>query len=329
MALPFINQNDTIERMNRYGSSATPFFFLISYDASQNLVLRPEEMDAEEIRYDFQGIGNGVEREVSRTTPLYFEAQPMPFEAYQKGFDEVQAALHRGDTFLCNLTAPTPVRCNLTTRELFERSKARYRLWVKGHFTLFTPEIFVQIEEGVIRSFPMKGTLDASLPDAVSTLLADRKEQEEHATIVDLIRNDLSRVAHPVWVERYRYVEEIATASGGLLQVSSEICGELPLHFFNQLGSHFFQLLPAGSITGAPKPSTLRIIERAEGYERGFYTGVCGYFDGNRLDSGVMIRFIEERPEGLCFKSGGGITAKSNVMDEYQELIRKVYVAAD
>ena len=80
------------------------------------------------------------------------------------------------------------------------------------------------------------------------------------------------------------------------------------------------------SISGAPKAKTLEIINQAEGYNRGFYTGICGWFDGENFDSAVMIRFIEQNGENLIFKSGGGITAQSELTKEYEELIQKVYV---
>ena len=86
------------------------------------------------------------------------------------------------------------------------------------------------------------------------------------------------------------------------------------------------KLLPAGSICGAPKKKTLEIISKYETYERGYYTGVFGIFDGNNLHSAVMIRFIEKSDGKFIFKSGGGITSLSDPMDEYQELIDKVYV---
>jgi para-aminobenzoate synthetase component 1 len=87
--------------------------------------------------------------------------------------------------------------------------------------------------------------------------------------------------------------------------------------------------LPAGSISGAPKPKTLEIIKKIEDYERGFYTGICGYFDGNALDTGVMIRFIEQEGDQLFFKSGGGITSFSDAKTEYQEMIDKIYLPFD
>jgi para-aminobenzoate synthetase component 1 len=172
----------------------------------------------------------------------------------------------------------------------------------------------------------MKGTIDASLPDAERIILDDYKEKAEHATIVDLIRNDLSRVADEVEVKRYRYVERLTTHHKDLLQVSSEISGKLPDGFRRQLGDILFSMLPAGSICGAPKPKTLEIIEHAEGYERDFYTGIFGWFDGRNFDSAVMIRFAEPASDGLTFKSGGGITSQSDLEKEYEELVHKVYV---
>ena len=87
----------------------------------------------------------------------------------------------------------------------------------------------------------MKGTIDATLPDAVQTLMNDGKEAAEHATIVDLIRNDLSIVASHVRVERYRYIDVLQTNRGPILQTSSEICGELPEDYKRQLGDILFQ----------------------------------------------------------------------------------------
>jgi para-aminobenzoate synthetase component 1 len=111
-----------------------------------------------------------------------------------------------------------------------------------------------------------------------------------------------------------------------LLQVSSEISGVLPEDYQNKIGDLLFGMLPAGSVTGAPKLQTLQIIRESENYERGYYTGVFGIFDGEDLDSAVMIRFIEKTDSGMVFKSGGGITALSEAQTEYQEMIDKVYL---
>ena len=211
---------------------------------------------------------------------------------------------------------------------------------ISNPFVCFSPETFVRIKNGRIYSYPMKGTLDASLPDAEKQLMEDRKEAAEHATIVDLIRNDLSRVAENVGVDKYRYIDVLHTNKGDILQTSSEISGRLPEDYRQHLGEILDAQLPAGSITGAPKDKTMQIIHEAEGYDRGFYTGIMGIYDQGELNSAVMIRFVEEEaspsktekgknPEvsrELYFKAGGGITSKSDCRKEYEEVIQKIYL---
>jgi para-aminobenzoate synthetase component 1 len=172
----------------------------------------------------------------------------------------------------------------------------------------------------------MKGTIDASLPDAETILLEDEKELSEHNTIVDLIRNDLSMYANDVEVTRFRFIDKILTTGKPLLQVSSEISGKLPSNWKNILGDIIVAMLPAGSVSGAPKKETLRIIRDSELDERGYYSGVFGVFNGKALDSSVMIRYIEQKGDKYVYRSGGGITFLSDVKKEYDELISKVYV---
>jgi para-aminobenzoate synthetase component 1 len=133
-------------------------------------------------------------------------------------------------------------------------------------------------------------------------------------------------VAANVRVERFRYVETVSAGERDLLQVSSEIRGDLDLSWHENIGSILKTLLPAGSISGAPKIKTVEIISRVEEYERGYFTGIFGVYDGKSFDSGVMIRFIEKTENGYIYKSGGGITADSNADSEYEEMISKVYL---
>ena len=128
---------------------------------------------------------------------------------------------------------------------------------ISNPFVCFSPETFVRIKNGRIYSCPMKGTLDASLPDAEKQLMEDRKEAAEHATIVDLIRNDLSRVAENVGVDKYRYIDVLHTNKGDILQTSSEISGRLPEDYRQHLGEILDAQLPAGSITCAPQGKTM------------------------------------------------------------------------
>lgn len=332
MGMLFISKQEAILRMNRWGGEGSPFLFVIDYKQEQCLVERPEHINPDELLYDLEGWRNTVAVGLSsfseeEAVPVGWFPEPISAEVYARSFRVVEEAIHAGNSYLVNLTCPTPVRTNLTLREIFARSSARYKLWIRDRFVVFSPEIFVRIDEaGQIASFPMKGTIDATLPHAARLILDDPKEAAEHATIVDLIRNDLSIVADRVRVARYRYIDELTTNRGPLLQVSSEVTGRLDSNWRNHLGEIFFSLLPAGSITGAPKRKTMQIIAEAEGYERGFYTGVMGYFDGRRFNSAVMIRFVEQQAEGLLFKSGGGITSQSRCDSEYNEMIQKVYV---
>lgn len=251
---------------------------------------------------------------------------PEEYEKYFRKFNHVQREIRYGNSYLLNLTCSTPIELSISLRDVFLMSRARYKLWVDEKFVCFSPETFVTIRDGIIRSFPMKGTIDASIPDAGNIILNDPKESAEHYTIVDLIRNDLNTVSKYVKVERFRYIETIETREKKLLQVSSEISGELEGNYLSRIGNIIFSLLPAGSVSGAPKKKTTKIIREVEKSERGYYTGIFGIFDGKNLDSGVMIRFIEKRNEGYIFRSGGGITSFSNGETEYREMIDKIYV---
>ncbi len=328
MSVPFpyklLTRNEIIQQVTDLSTTQTPFLFIIDYRAEKGFVIPTVEIDENFLRFDFNSFDNNEKTYDSQE--IIWDVSPVSFNDYEKKFNQVVNQIQLGNSFLVNLTQPSNINTNLNLLELYTQSKAKYKLWLKDQFTVLSPEPFVRISNGKISSFPMKGTIDASIHNASEIILNDPKEKAEHATIVDLIRNDLSLVAKNVEVLRYRYIDQLHTNKGNLLQVSSEICGDLPEDYHEKLGDIIFDLLPAGSICGAPKPKTLEIIESIEEYDRGFYTGIFGYFDGKSLDSAVMIRFIEQMEDGLVFKSGGGITSKSDAQCEYQELIQKVYV---
>ena len=366
-------------------SQDEPFLFVINYQGDKAFIRLLSDINPEECLFDFEGRGNlshvwketwkeeTSEKEISETT---WQIEPPLYEDYERSFNIVKSNIMAGNSYLTNLTCRVPVSCNLSLEEIFHRAKGKYKLLLrrkrtqaedKAHlkeenieenltpFVCFSPETFVRIKGGRIYSYPMKGTLDASLPNAEKLLMEDRKEAAEHATIVDLIRNDLSRVAEDVRVDKYRYVDVLHTNKGDILQTSSEISGRLPEDYPHHLGEILDAQLPAGSITGAPKDKTMQIIQEAEGYDRGFYTGIMGIYDQGELNSAVMIRFIEEETspvdfetdgeknfkakegkasEGkepkasreLYFKAGGGITSKSDCQREYEEVIQKIYL---
>ena len=372
-------KQEIIDKINRLASQDEPFLFVINYQGDKAFIRLLSDINPEECLFDFEGRGNlshvwketseeGTseeetwkketwkeeisEEEISETT---WQIEPPLYEDYERSFNIVKSNIMAGNSYLTNLTCRVPVSCNLSLEEIFHRAKGKYKLLLRRKRTLtpfvcFSPETFVRIKGGRIYSYPMKGTLDASLPNAEKQLMEDRKEAAEHATIVDLIRNDLSRVAENVRVDKYRYFDVLHTNKGDILQTSSEISGRLPEDYPHHLGEILDAQLPAGSITGAPKDKTMQIIQEAEGYDRGFYTGIMGIYDQGELNSAVMIRFIEEETspvdfeadgeknfkasEGkgdeasrkLYFKAGSGITSKSDCRKEYEEVIQKIYL---
>ena len=322
------NKMEAIEKMNVLSAGGKAFIFIIDYLQEHVYIEEPGDISSSELLYNLNGFTNEESGYVRQTCPkqVEWDARPMTFQEYERSFSHVQKNILAGNSFLANLTCMTPVCTNLTLEDIYRYSRALYKVWLKDRFVVFSPEIFVRIQNGHISSFPMKGTMDATLPDADRLLMEDKKEAAEHATIVDLIRNDLSIVADHVRVSRYLYIDTLQTNRGPILQTSSEITGKLPEDYLQRLGDIVFSMLPAGSITGAPKKKTVEIISEAETYERGFYTGVTGCFDGKNLDSAVMIRFVEQRNGRLYFKSGGGITHQSDVHSEYEEMKQKVYV---
>lgn len=313
------------EQMNEWAGAGIPFLFVIDFEQVKPLIFRLDEINPDYLLYDINGTGNAHGKTRS-AMPVKLAKFPESYADYLVKFNLVKEEIALGNSFLLNLTCSTPVDLNTTLLEIFRMSTARYKIWLNEEFVCFSPEPFVRIGDGKIRSFPMKGTIDSSIPDAEQVILYDPKETAEHYTIVDLIRNDLSMVSQKVRVERFRYFDTIKTSEKRLLQVSSEISGEMAEGFAASLGDIIFSLLPAGSVSGAPKKKTTEIIAAAEGMRRGYYTGIAGLFDGRNLDSGVMIRFIEKRDDRYFYRSGGGITSFSDPLSEYNEMIDKIYV---
>jgi len=320
-----VNKVAAIQQINLLASSGKPFLLIADFKCENNHVLPIDQIDATQIQYDINGVKN-FEQSTTERSKIQLKRSPISFEQFKFKYDSVHAEIAKGNTYLLNLTQPTPISTSSDLKQIFYESKAKYKLWFKGEFVVFSPEIFVKIKNGKISSYPMKGTIDADLPNAAETILFSDKEMAEHATIVDLIRNDMSQYAEKVEVEDFRYIDEIHTSDKHLLQVSSKITGQLGADCMSQLGNIIYSLLPAGSICGAPKQKTLDIIDQVEAYDRGYYTGIVGYFDGRNFDSGVMIRYIEKQEKQLVYKSGGGIHFLSNAAAEYQEMIDKVYV---
>jgi len=309
--------------LNKYGSKNEPFFFLISYDLKNYTVKPLKELD-KNIQFE---IHEKISSKIDENIEL--EKHSIRFEEYEKKFEVLQENIKEGNSYLLNLTTPTKISTSLSLDEIYSKAKAKFKLKFYDDFVCFSPERFIEIKKDKIYTYPMKGTIDASIPNAQARILGDTKEMAEHTMVVDLLRNDLGIVSSKVRVEKFRYIEKINAGNKQLLQISSKISGQLEKNWNEKIGDIITSLLPAGSITGTPKKKTVEILNEVEKYDRGYYTGIFGVYDGKSLDSAVMIRFIEKNDKGeLIYKSGGGITCDSNVKSEYQELLDKIYVPA-
>jgi len=306
------------EKINYFAKNKIPFFFLISYDLKKYDIIRTDNIN--------NNILYSIDKQNNINSNIKLTYIKEDFKKYKIKFNKVIDNIKAGNTYIFNLTSKTKIHNKLSLKELYKKSNAKYKLYYKNKFLSFSPETFIKISNNKIYSFPMKGTINASIKDAKNVILNDKKELAEHTMIVDLLRNDLSIIAKNIKVDKFRYVEKIKAGDNDLYQVSSKISADLDKNWKNNLGDIILALLPAGSITGAPKKSTVGLIDKIEDFNRDYFTGIWGVFDGENLDSSVLIRFIENNDNELFYKSGGGITIDSSCQSEYDEVYEKVYI---
>jgi para-aminobenzoate synthetase component 1 len=312
--------------MNDFGRLHKPFVFVVDY-AMHNCLFFENPTSCSEIHWTTETANNGdAPTSTHDVSPILKIKNALSVEEYAHKFNIVRNGLIHGDSFLTNLTVGVEIECNLPFENVYNICDAKYKLLISNEFVCFSPERFIRIIDDKIFAYPMKGTIDANILEAEELLMNSYKEKCEHNTIVDLLRNDLGMVSENVRVSRFRYIDRVKTQTGEILQTSSEIVGDLTPNWYENIGDIIFRLLPAGSICGAPKPATLKLIADAEQTSRGWYTGVWGYYDGSSLDTAVMIRCLANENGKTYFHSGGGITVNSCVEDEYNEVLQKIYL---
>jgi anthranilate synthase component 1 len=191
-----------------------------------------------------------------------------------------------------------------------------------GEYALIgsSPETHVKLEGTRASLNPIAGTAAAGEGDA-ELLLASEKDRAEHVMLVDLGRNDLSRVCRPgsVQVERFLQVERFSHVT----HLVSEVAGEIRdgVGAWDLLRATF----PAGTVSGAPKVRAMQIISELEEYRRGFYAGVVGYhLPGGTFDTCIALRTLLLH-EGVAYlQAGGGLVADSDPAAEHQECLNKL-----
>jgi len=309
--------------LNSFGKSREPIFFLIDFKKSSYFIQRLKDLD-NDIFYFLDGVTNKSFN--LSEIDIKMESEFINFSSYSNKFHQVISEIEQGNTYMLNLTAKTEIKLNKSLQELYSVANSKFKLYFKDKFISFSPERFIEIKDNKIYTYPMKGTISSKISNAKELILNDKKELAEHIMVVDLLRNDLGIVARDIKVEKFRYVDEVRVKNDLIYQVSSKISGSLGDDWQSRLGDIIYKTLPAGSISGTPKKKSVEIIERVEGYDRRFFCGIFGIFDGNNLDSAVLIRFIEKDCDKFFYKSGGGITIDSDVLKEYEELKSKVYL---
>ena len=165
------SRTETIARMNALAGANVPFLFIVDYAQEQSHIEPLDRIDPATCLFQFPKAGNAgaAATALARSTaarcagPIQWDIIPPSPTAYRHSFDLVKQNLLAGNSYLTNLTCRVPVTTNLTLEEIFLHSEALYKLWLKDRFVCFSPEIFVRIEKGKIKSFPMKGTIDATL----------------------------------------------------------------------------------------------------------------------------------------------------------------------
>jgi anthranilate synthase component I len=252
--------------------------------------------------------------------------------AYMRGVEACKEHIRRGDAFQIVLSQRAERRTDVSAVELY---RALRRINPSPYLFLLeldgialvgsSPETHVKLEGTRASVNPIAGSTSAGEGDA-ARLLASDKDRAEHVMLVDLGRNDLSRVCIPGSVKVERFLE--AERFSHITHLVSEVAGEL------QPGVSPFDLLratfPAGTVSGAPKVRAMQIIGELERYRRGPYAGVVMYaLPGGPLDACIAIRTVVLHEGRALMQAGAGIVADSDPRAEHEECLRKLAALED
>ncbi len=247
------------------------------------------------------------------------------FQLYSKLQSEIRENLFSGDIYQQNQTVQLSFTCEQSARELYQC----LRTMQKTHYTAFlnfpeyqilsfSPELFYKKSGESILVEPMKGTLP--ITQKADVLKHDEKNISENLMIVDLLRNDLGKIAHPgsVEVSELFKVQTLETVHQMTSKISAKIDRETPVLTL------FQSLFPCGSITGAPKWSAMQFINAQEVSARGVYTGAIGYIEPNNDQCfNVAIRTLMASENCFTLGVGGGIIVDSEIQSEFDEVLLK------
>lgn len=251
------------------------------------------------------------------------------FDDYEKDIESIKNWISTGDTYEVNYTFEWNIVYPFDGFELYKsllkKQRTPYNAYIKNSYDeilSFSPELFFEIENGKIFTKPMKGTISRGKTKEedlanIEFLKTDIKNRAENVMIVDLLRNDLSKIAKTgtVSVPKLFDVETHPT----LHQMTSEVTAEI--QDGTTLYEIFEAIFPCGSITGAPKIRTMEIIDELEHSKRNVYCGAIGLITPEKIVFSVPIRILEKNIGSDAYKyhSGGAIVWDSNASDEWNE----------
>lgn len=293
------------------------------------------KMVDDEMESDFAKIQQTNHQEIQQSTPDIKIKLRTHKEEYQEKVTAILQHIHRGDIYEANFCQEfyaenTEINPLKTYQDLNKISEPPFAVFLKinHHYLLSaSPERYLRKEGNKIISQPIKGTakrLKSKFDDEkiASNLAKDAKERSENVMIVDLVRNDLSKSAikGSVKVEELCKVYSFKQVHQMISTVVCEIDEKIaPIQVLKDT-------FPMGSMTGAPKVSAMKIIEKYENTKRGLYSGAVGYFTPNgNFDFNVVIRSIlyNQEKKYVSYSVGSAITAKSNPEKEYEECLLK------
>lgn len=254
-------------------------------------------------------------------------------EYYRDSFNAIQQSLRVGRSYQVNYTQPFQAKFKGDPWAMYQavstNNPVPYSAFMRtdeADILSFSPERFLLCDNSEILTSPIKGTIHRSNNPVVDQQLREQllkcpKNKAENVMIVDLLRNDLGKIAKPgtVKVKRLCAIQSY-NAVHHLVSDVQAICRD-EIHPIEA----FFSCFPGGSITGAPKLETMKIISEQELYTRGIYCGSIAYFSKHgRFDSNIAIRTITAKDNDLYLAAGGGIVIDSECEDEYRECFTKL-----
>lgn len=290
-----------------------------------------ERVDALSIRLE-EGNENPVQLEVAHHEEKATFMPNMDKEYYLSTIRRIKEYIRTGDIYQANMTQrfetelrDDPVALYKKLRDINPAPFASYLDFGDGQIVSSSPERFLKVRDGKIETRPIKGTLPrGATPEEDERLKHElqnsKKDRSELLMIVDLERNDLSRVAKTgsVEVPELFVIESYATVHHLVSTVTAELRDDLTI--VDLLEASF----PGGSITGAPKIMAMKVIDELEPTQRNIYTGSIGYLDFNgNADLNIVIRTIVCKDEKAYFQVGGGIVWDSDEYKEYDETLDK------